>query len=183
MGAIQLALAGVLVVAVAACKGQGTTPPVKGGPTMADSADQVMLGVRALLVDQGVQRGEMFADTAYVFEDQTRFDLRRVRATFNTSTGVKDGVMSGDKGRYSTRDGTLEGFGNVVIVTNEGRRLTSPHIKYVQTSNEVSSDTTFTLVEPGRTVTGVGFRADPQLTRITILRNLGGGGSFTLPGQ
>jgi LPS export ABC transporter protein LptC len=183
MRAIQLVLAGVLVVAVAACKEQGTTPPVKGGQTMADSADQVMLGVRALLVDQGVQRGELFADTAYVFEDQTRFDLRRVRATFNTSTGVKDGVMSGDKGRYSTRDGTLEGFGNVVIVTNEGRRLTSPHIKYVQSANEVSSDTTFTLVEPGRTVSGIGFRADPQLTRITILRNLGGGGSFTLPGQ
>ena len=177
-----IALAGVLLV-VAACREQGTTPPVKGGRTMADSAEQVMLGVRALLVDQGVQRGEMFADTAYVFEDQTRFDLRNVRATFNTSTGVKDGVMSADRGRYSTRDLTLEGFGNVVIVTNEGRRLTSPHIKYVQTANEVSSDTNFTLVEPGRTVTGIGFRADPQLTRINILRNLGGGGSFTLPGQ
>jgi len=177
-----IALAGVLLV-VAACREQGTTPPVKGGRTMADSAEQVMLGVRALLVDQGVQRGEMFADTAYVFEDQTRFDLRNVRATFNTSTGVKDGVMSGDRGRYSTRDQTLEGFGNVVIVTNEGRRLTSPHIKYAQTANEVSSDTNFTLVEPGRTVSGIGFRADPQLTRISILRNLGGQGSFTLPGQ
>jgi LPS export ABC transporter protein LptC len=176
-------LAGVLLVAGIACKEQGATPPVKGGRTMADSAEQVMLGVRALLVDQGVQRGEMFADTAYVFEDQTRFDLRNVRATFNTSTGVKDGVMSADRGRYSTRDLTLEGFGNVVIVTNEGRRLTSPHIKYVQAANEVSSDTNFTLVEPGRTVSGIGFRADPQLTRISILRNLGGQGSFTLPGQ
>jgi LPS export ABC transporter protein LptC len=179
----HLVVAGCLLVAGTACRQQGAKPPVKGGRTMADSAEQVMLGVRALLVDQGVQRGEMFADTAYVFEDQTRFDLRNVRATFNTSTGVKDGVMSGDRGRYSTRDGTLEGFGNVVIVTNEGRRLTSPHIKYVQTANEVSSDTNFTLVEPGRTVSGVGFRADPQLTRISILRNLGGQGSFTLPGQ
>jgi LPS export ABC transporter protein LptC len=183
MRAVSIALAGFVLVAAAACKATGTAPPVKAGSSLADSAEQVMLGVRALLVDQGVQRGEMFADTAYVFEDQTRFDLRNVRATFNTSTGVKDGVMSADRGRYSTRDLTLEGFGNVVIVTNEGRRLTSPHIKYVQTANEVSSDTNFTLVEPGRTVTGIGFRADPQLTRINILRNLGGGGSFTLPGQ
>jgi LPS export ABC transporter protein LptC len=179
----HLVVTACLLVAGTACRQEGAKPPVKGGRTMADSAEQVMLGVRALLVDQGVQRGEMFADTAYVFEDQTRFDLRRVRATFNTSTGVKDGVMSGDRGRYSTRDQTLEGFGNVVIVTNEGRRLTSPHIKYVTTANEVSSDTNFTLVEPGRTVSGVGFRADPQLTRISILRNLGGQGSFTLPGQ
>jgi len=183
MRAIRLALAAVLLVAAAACKATGTTPPVKGGKSMADSAEQVMVGVRALLTDHGVQRGEMFADTAYVFDDQTRFELRNVRATFNTSTGTKDGVMSGDRGRYSTRDQVLEGFGNVVIVTNEGRRLTSPHIKYVQIANEVSSDTNFTLVEPGRSVSGIGFRADPQLTRINILRNLGGQGTFTLPGQ
>jgi len=183
MRRLSFLVAGVLLVAGIACQTQGATPPVKGGRTMADSAEQVMRGVRALLVDQGVQRGEMFADTAYVFDNQTRFELRNVKATFNTSTGVKDGVMSGERGRYSTTNQTLEGFGNVVIVTNEGRRLTSPHIKYVQTANEVSSDTNFTLVEPGRNVTGIGFRADPQLTRITILRNLGGGGSFTLPGQ
>ncbi len=183
MRSVLPAAAGFLLVVGTACKATGTTPPVKAGSSLADSAEQVMVGVRALLADQGVQRGEMFADSAYVFDNQTRFELRKVRATFNTSTGVKDGVMSGDRGRYSTTTQTLEGFGNVVIVTNEGRRLTSPHIKYVQMSNEVSSDTNFTLVEPGRTVSGVGFRADPQLTRITILRHLGGGGSFTLPGK
>src|SRR5215218_3414307 len=131
---VWLAAAGLL--AALACRKQGSAPPVKRGATLADSAEQVMLGVRMLLTDHGVQRGEMFADTAYVFEDQTRFELRKVRATFNTSTGMRDGVMSADRGRYSTRDETLEGFGNVVIVTNEGRRLTSPHIKYVKNANE-----------------------------------------------
>ena len=127
----------------------------------------------------------MFADTAYVFDDQTRFELRKVRATFNTSTGTKDGVMTGDRGRYSTRDQMLEGFGNVVIVTNEGRRLTSPHIKFLQSANEVSSDTTFTLVEPRRQrQRASASRADPQLTRVRVLRNRGPArGSFTLPAQ
>jgi LPS export ABC transporter protein LptC len=183
MSAVRRVLAGVLLVAGGACQQQGATPPVTRGRTMADSAEQVMFGVRALLTDHGVQRGEMFADTAYVFDDQTRFELRNVRATFNTSTGVKDGVMSGDRGRYSTRDQILEGFGNVVIVTNEGRRLTSPHIRYLQTANEVSSDTTFTLVEPDRSLSGIGFTADPQLTRVRVLRAGEGRGSITLPAQ
>ena len=91
--------------------------------------------------------------------------------------------MSADRGRYNLRAQSLEGFGNVVIVTTEGRRLTSPHIKYLQAANQVSSDTTFQLVEPGRSVSGIGFTADPQLTRVTIQRNLGGEGTFTLPGQ
>ena len=174
--------AAALFVTVA-CRKQGAKPPVKHGFTMADSAEQVMLGVRMLLTDRGVQRGELFADTGYVFEDQTRFELRKVRATFNTSTGTKDGVLSADRGTYNQRESKLEGFGNVVIVTTEGKRLTSPHMRYMQVVNEVSSDSAFTLVEPGRNVSGIGFRADPQLTRIQILRNVGAQGSFTLPGK
>src|SRR5829696_7161275 len=105
----EIFLVAALVAAVG-CWKQSHAPPVKRGHTMADSAEQVMLGVRALLTDRGVQRGEMFADTAYVFDDQRRFELRKVRATFNTSTGTKDGVMSADRGTYSTTEQRLEGF-------------------------------------------------------------------------
>jgi LPS export ABC transporter protein LptC len=178
---VRLAAAALLVVV--ACTRQGATPPVKRGTTMADSAEQIMVGVRMLLTDRGVQRGELFADTGYVFDDQTRIELKKVRATFNTSTGTKDGVLSADRGTYNQREEKLEGFGNVVIVTTEGKRLTSPHMRYLKVANEVSSDSAFTLVEPGRTVTGIGFRSDPQLTRIQILRNVGGQGTFTLPGK
>src|SRR5215212_9675196 len=178
MTAGRVALVAFLLLAFAACRKQGSAPPVKRGRSMADSAEQVLLDVRVSLTDRGVLRGEMFADTAYVFEDQTRYELRKVRATFNTSTGTKDGVMSADRGRYSMREQSLEGFGNVVIVTNEGRRLTSPHIRFMQAANEVSSDTTFTLVEPDRSLSGIGFTADPQLTRVRVLRAGSGRGSI-----
>ena len=176
-------LAAAALFVVVACRKQGAAPPVKRGFTMADSAEQVMLGVRLLLTDRGVQRGELFADTGYVFDDQTRFELRKVRATFNTSTGTKDGVLSSDRGTYNQREGKVEGFGNVVIVTTEGKRLTSPHMRYMQVQNEVSSDSAFTLVEPGRSLNGIGFRADPQLTRVVVLRAGAGRGNLTLPAQ
>ena len=177
-----LLVAATLFTALA-CRTQGAAPPVKRGATMADSAEQVMIDVRTLMTDRGVLRGELFADTAYVFDDQTRFELRKVRATFNTSTGTKEGVMSADRGEYSFREQKLEGFGNVVIVTTEGKRLTSPHMRYRQASNVVSSDSAFNLVEPDRSASGVGFRADPQLTRVTVLKSVEGRGSLTLPAQ
>jgi LPS export ABC transporter protein LptC len=166
-----------------ACKREGAAPPVQAHATMADSAEQVMYNVHSLLTDKGVQRGELFADTVYIFDDNTRFELRKVHATFNTSTGAKDGVMSADRGRYNMRQQMLEGFGNVVIITNDGRRLTTPQLRYMQGLNEVSSDTSFTLIKPGQTVSGVGFKSDPQLTRFTILKGAKGTGSFMLPGQ
>jgi LPS export ABC transporter protein LptC len=172
----------MLFVAVA-CKKQGAAPPVKHGVSLADSAEQVMIGVRMLLTDRGVQRGELFADTGYVFDDQTRFELRKVRATFNTSMGTKDGVLSADRGLYNQKESRLEGFGHVVIVTTDGKRLSAPQMKYLQMVNEVSSDSAFTLVEPGRSLNGIGFVADPQLTRVRVLRAGAGRGSLTLPAQ
>ena len=176
-------LIAIAVMTAAGCSEQGHAPPVKSGTSMADSAEQVMLNVRSLLTDKGIQRGEMFADSAYIFDDNTRFELRKVRATFNTSTGTKDGTMSGDRGRYNLREQMLEGFGNVVITTNDGKRLTSPHVRYSQAINQVSSDSAFTMVEAGRTLSGVGFRADPQLNHVTVLKGAAGRGSITLPGQ
>ena len=178
----SLAVGLAVLVIAAACKREGTTPPVARA-TLADSAEQVAINIHTLLTDKGIQKGELFADTAYIFDENTRFELRKVRATFNSPTGVKDGVMSADRGRFDTRQQILEGFGNVVIVTNSGKRLVSPHLKFMQTMNEVSSDTSFTLTEPGRTLAGIGFKSDPQLTRFSILKGAKGTGSFTLPGQ
>jgi LPS export ABC transporter protein LptC len=170
------------LLALAACRTKGTAPPVEARATLADSAEQMLVTTRWLVVDRGIQRGEMFADTVYVFDDNTRYDMRKVRVTFNTATGAKDGVMSANRGIYNVRNGTLEGFGNVVLVSNDGKRLTSPQLKYTQSMNEVASDTSFTLVRPGQTVSGIGFRSDPQLTRFNIKKGARASGSFTLPG-
>jgi LPS export ABC transporter protein LptC len=180
---LGLIVAMIAIVAVAGCKKKGAAPPVSGKQSLADSAEQVMFNVHFLLTDKGVQRGEFFADTAYVFDENTRFDLRKVRSTFNTSTGVKNGVMSADRGKYNLRQQMLEGFGNVVIVTNDGKRLTTPQLRYMQGINEVSSDTSFTLVEPGKTLSGIGFKADPQLVHFTILRGGSSRGSLNIPAQ
>jgi LPS export ABC transporter protein LptC len=171
------------VLAIAACSRQGSTPPVKSGASLADSAEQVMQNVHYVLTSGGIQRGELFADSAYIFDDNTRYILKSPRTTFNTEAGVKNGTMRADRGRYNLRQQVLEGFGNVVITSTEGRKLTSPYVKYNQALNEVSSDTNFTMVEPGRTLSGIGFKADPQLQHVQVLRNPSGRGSFTLPGQ
>jgi LPS export ABC transporter protein LptC len=126
----------------------------------------------------------MFADSAYIFDNSTRFELRKVRATFNTTTGAKDGVLSADRGRYSTTQQILEGFGHAKVVTNSGRTLSSPHLRYNQAINEVSSDSAFTAVQAdGSVISGIGFRADPQLNHVTILKGTSGRSTFSLPAQ
>ena len=183
MKRLLLMVAGIATFALSGCSPTGKKPPVKTGASLADSAEQVMQNVHYVLTGDGVQRGELFADSAYIFDDNTRYILKNPRTTFNTAEGVKNGTMKADRGKYNLRQQVLEGFGNVVITSTEGRKLTSPYVKYNQAMNEVSSDTNFTMVEPGRTLSGIGFKADPQLQHVQVLRNPSGRGSFTLPGQ
>lgn len=168
----------------AACQDTSARPPVATA-TMADSADQVMYGVQYVLHDAGVQKGRLWADTAFVFDENSRFDFRVVRVEFNSATGSKNGTMTADRGRYDIRRGLLVGYGKPArVVTTDGKTLTSNHLQYDQATNQISSDSAFTLVDGDRVQEGVGFRTDPNLTRIQVLSGARGrAGQVVLPGQ
>lgn len=179
---LTLAIGGACAISGAAACKESTQPPV-GKASPVDTAEQVGFGVRTLLTGNGVQKGELQADTMFVYNDQTKFDFRNARVKFNTETGAPNGTMRADRGIYDTRTQILEGFGNVVVTTLDGKKLTSPHLKFNQLSNEVTSDTTFQMTAGSRTQSGVGFKTDPNLSRFTCLRSCRTTGTVILPSQ
>jgi LPS export ABC transporter protein LptC len=172
-----------LLCALLACDNK-TAAPVVGRSAMADSADQVMFGARFNLTDEGLARAELQSDTAYFFDDNTRVELKKVETTFYTATGARDAYLTSKRGTYDSRAGTMVARGDVVVVTEEGRRLTTPELRYNQSMNEIASDSAFVLTEPGRRLEGVGFRSDPNMQNVQILKTKRGStGAVTLPGQ
>lgn len=172
-----LVLLAVAVLTAASCR--KTTQP-RATPTLADSAEQVMFDVHTMLTNSGVKRGDMFADTIYIFDDQTRFVMQHVRAKFNTETGAPNGTLRGDRGIYKFREKLLEGFGNVVVTSTDGRRLVSNHLRYNQLSNEISSDSAFTLTQQDRVQRGIGFTSDPNITVFRCHRACSGSANVPL---
>ena len=171
----------VACVSLLACR-KTTKPPVVGEAALADSADQILFDVRSPMTNSGVKRGEMFADTIFVFRDQTLFVMRRVRANFNSELGASNGTLRGDRGTYDLRTQTLEGYGNVVVTSTKGERLSSNHLKYNQALNEIASDSAYTLVRNNETQRGIGFRSDPNLAVFRCLRSCGGSAPVPLGG-
>ena len=169
----------VAALAAAACDKQAKTPTVQTA-SAADSADQIMENVHITLFVKGLKRGEVFADTAYTFDEQTRFDFRKARSTFNKENGAPDGTMTADRAIYNTRSQVLEGFGNVVVTSTDGKKLTSPHVTFSQTTNEITSDTAFTVTQGDKSQSGVGFSTDPNLTRWTCKSHCVGSGLVNL---
>ena len=176
----RYAFAIAVVVALTACK-DTKAPPVVAGPTAADRADQVFLGMRTLLTTKGIQRAELTADTAFVLDDQTKFDLRKPHVVFTTETGAPQGTMDGKKGIYSTRTQVLEGWGDVVVHLVDGRTLKSPHLVYNQMSHIITSDTNYTIADQRGTQYGIGFTSNESFTTGKCLRACGGNFSVLLP--
>jgi LPS export ABC transporter protein LptC len=89
--------------------------------------------------------------------------------------------MTADRAIYSTRTQVLEGFGNVVVTSTDGKKLMSPHVTFSQSTNEISSDTTFTVTQGDKLQSGVGFTTDPNLTRWTCKSKCTASGLVNLP--
>jgi LPS export ABC transporter protein LptC len=172
--------AALVVIATAACR-DSKTPPVAAVPSVADSADQVLVTVHYLLTNKGVQRGVLDADTAYVLDEATRIDLRHAKVNFTTETGAPQGTMEADRAVMNQRTQVLEGWGNVVVRLVDGRSLKSPHIVYNQITHQISSDTNYTAIRRGDSQSGIGFTANESFTRFSCLRQCSGNGSVLLP--
>ena len=163
----------VAVAGAVACSSK-KQPPVAAHSPLADSADQVMFNLRSVLTDKGVQHAQLQSDTAYFFEDNTRIELEKVHTTFFTATGAKNAVLTSDRGTFNSRTNNMVARKNVVVVTEDGRRLTTPELIYNQLKNEISSDSAFVMTEPNRRLEGVGFRSDPDMKNIRILKGASG---------
>jgi LPS export ABC transporter protein LptC len=138
-----------------------------------------MFGIRTVLTDRGVRNAELEADTALFFDENSRIEVRGVKLTFYTRTGERNSVLTSREGTYNTRQSRMEARGNVVVVSEDGRRLTTEQLKYDQVRNEISSDSAFALTEPGRRLQGIGFTSDPNMNNIRVYRLIEGEGAVS----
>jgi len=168
--------------AIAACGGRGAQPTAT--QSVLDSADQVLIGMTHYVTETGLQRARVRADTAYFFSATQEAEMRTVHITFYDVTGRETSTLTAREGTYHWRTGDMEGRGNVVVVTKDGRTLRSAVMRYAQGSNEVSSDRPFTFTGPGgQNIQGEGFTSDPEFKNLVAKRPSGTGGQLRLPNQ
>src|SRR5208283_4111040 len=133
-------VAGLCALGVLLSCRKAITPPITTRNALADSADQVLYHTKSVLTDNGVMKAEVHADTGYLFDDNTRVEMRVVQTVFFTATGARNAVLTSRQGTYNTRTDNMEARGDVVVVSEDGRHLTTQELRYGQTRNEIESD-------------------------------------------
>jgi LPS export ABC transporter protein LptC len=165
------ALAAGLLALAAGCGDQGMRP--SASLAVADSADQVLYRMSTRVLDEGLQRSHVVAETAFVYQARQVMDLRQLRMTFFDEQGRQTSVLTARQGMYTIGNQSLDARGDVVVETTEGRRLRTEHLVYDRGAMQIRSDTAFTYVSPSETLTGDGFTSDLEFRNVIVDRPRG----------
>jgi LPS export ABC transporter protein LptC len=169
MKAIRLACGLIFTMMLVACQQISTTPSEITNADM--QADAVAYGVKHVMTRNGVRVSELRADTAFQASTGHSMNLQGVRLTFFTENGIEGGNLTSRAGEYNLETGQFTALGDVVLVTTGPtgtRRLQSELLNYDLKTDEIWTDSRFTLTEGSRVTRGTSFRSDGKFENWTV---------------
>ena len=159
-----------LALPVAAC-GEDTDAPTAGERYTQMDADQIMTDPEHYITVDGVLRGVLRADTAFMYEDSALMRVKPVRLTIYNERGTVAGVVTSRTGVLNMRTNSMTATGDVVVVSEErGQRIETEEMHFDPNRDRVWSDTPTTLHRDGTVLHGSGFTSNSRLTDTRLNR-------------
>ena len=158
-----------LVSSLTACQSPSTTATSSEGVDLPNlAADRVLYGVDHFSFADGVKRARLHADTSYVFANSDSVQMIGMNVDMFDEAGKPNGKVTAKAGSLNVRTREMFAKGNVVVVTQNGRRIMSEELFYNPQTHQVWSTKFTTIIEPnGTRQTTEGFRADDKFRNIT----------------
>ncbi len=172
------AVLSVLSVLSLSCEDTGVRPTTT--VQASDSADQVLEGFSHYVTNDGVRRSRVEADTAFYFEPTQVTELRNIKVVFFDLKGEEGSTLTARRGTYRWQDGSMEAKGNVLVVSPDGRRLTTEALRYDNATNQIMTDQQFSFDRGAEHLEGNSFRSDPDFKNVVTDRPRGVSGEGLL---
>ena len=170
------------VLSAVACEDTGVRPT--NTVQAPDSADQVLEGFSHYVTNEGIRRSRVEADTAFFYEPTQITELHRIKVVFFDLKGAEGSTLTAERGTYRWQDGSMEANGNVVVVSPDGRRLSTETLRYDNATNTIMTDKPFSFDRGAEHLEGNSFRSDPDFRNVVTDRPRGvSGEGLLLPGQ
>lgn len=158
-------LAAALALLFGAGCGDRDDPPIAEAAIANMGADQVMFGIEHYITTNGIVRGLLRADTAFMYEDSALVRVRPVNLTLYNEQGEVAGIVTAQAGRLDTRTQDMIATGNVVVESEErGQRIETEELHFEPNRDRVWSEVATTLHREGTTLHGTGFTSNTRLT-------------------
>jgi LPS export ABC transporter protein LptC len=97
-----------------------------------------------------------------------------INVDFYNQEGKHTSTLRADSALVREKSRLLEGFGNVKIVTDDGRTLNSPHLAWDDKDRLITTDSLVVITHGSDVMSGNGFSSDPELTHIRLRHQVRG---------
>jgi len=154
------ALLFALVLTVAGCGGgshrHATVPP-------GELPDQEVSDFVLTETDQGRPQWTLYARSASTFTAQQLIRVRGVRVDFFGEDGSRSSELVAREGEIHQERRDMVARGGVVLSTQEGTRMNTEELSYLNLANKITSQRLVRVERQGDVLEGVGFESDPGL--------------------
>jgi LPS export ABC transporter protein LptC len=152
------------VILLAGCQSQGGD----AGERSSVVPDQEIDGFTLTQTREGAKVWVLTAAHALVFEDPGRIEMTRFRVDFYDEKGSVRSTLTADNGTLLERTNDMDAYGHVVLVAEDGTRLTTEHLTWNERTGKIESEREVRVVRGRDEFTGVGIEADPDLKNIKV---------------
>jgi len=160
-----LALIVLLVLSLCGCE--------RGEPS-SESRDQTVVpdqeidGFTLTQTRDGTKVWVLKADRALIFEEAGRVEMVAFRVDFFSENGQVRSTLTAREGLLMRRTNDMEAYRDVVVVAEDGTRLTTDRLTWNERTGKIESDRFVRVVKDRDEFTGVGLEADPDLKNIRV---------------
>ncbi|MGH7726655.1 MAG: LPS export ABC transporter periplasmic protein LptC [Candidatus Eiseniibacteriota bacterium] len=165
-----LALAVVLAIWFAAgCGGEDRVVPQ---PRSQDLPTQEVRDFSLAESNEGRPEWILTSRYAATYQQRGVIVARDVAIDFFDSEGKKYSHLTAREGEVKQPSNDMEARGNVVVTTEDGVRIETSSLSFLNRERKIVSNEFVRLERNGDVVTGVGFESDPSLEHFSIKRQV-----------
>jgi LPS export ABC transporter protein LptC len=135
---------------------------------MSDRVDLQVRNIRLTEVGDSGMKWEIMADTARYQKKENLAFLEKLTVKLVTKDN-RTFVMTGDRGRLNTESRDMEIEGNVNIVSDNGDRFRTDHLRYLNARKLIQTEGSVMIENKSLRLSGVGMNLYLEEKRIALL--------------
>jgi LPS export ABC transporter protein LptC len=170
-GAASLVASALLLLAAGGCGTERSSVPSRAAGEL---PDQEVSDFVLTETDQGAPQWKLYARYAATYNVRNVIVARAIRVDFFDEQGVQSSELTAREGEIQLQTRDMTARGNVILQTNEGTRMSTQEIRFLNHSQMIVSpiEQMVRVQRAGDVLTGYGFESDPGLKRFEFKRKV-----------
>ena len=170
--AVQLGLVALLFAGLGGCgdsdePARTATPGAKTGR----SPEQQFFDYRLIETENGIRQWILQSDKMNKYAGERDVQLVTLHMDF-FKQGDHFSVLTSDSGRANLNNKDIHAWGNVIVITDDGRKLETEELFFNNETQLIHNDVFNRFTRDGDVLTGIGLEATPDLEYIEIKQNV-----------